>query len=409
MHSQHGIPQLYHDQLNVIGEHLWHLKHDPEFLEDAEEFLPLLEVLRTDPHLVSKEEQTRLFKALKFSEEERAEFSNLFRVYSVKKQRKLTRELLKRREDWIDWETSEDKQLQQYFDQDTFGEPQGRPPGTNLLSLLWVYLVKDDGRKKARCVCNGSKNCRGTVTQAETYASSLEQNAARLFWASTALNNWITIGAGAANAFAEAKGPVAPLYVYCDEQFRSWYHRKFPDRPEVRKGMVMRVKRALQGHPESPRLWAQLIDGIISDLNLKACSHEPNLYYTDNYNNTGKKLLLLRQVDDFAISCADRSLAQDVIDAIDSKMSIKVTELGLITRFNGIDVDQTRDCIKLSNATYIDKFVKKHSWILDDAHPMASFPLPMASDSAYVTKLEEADPMSDKERISLETSLGFSY
>ena len=239
MHSQHGIPQLYHDQLNVIGEHLWHLKHDPEFLEDAEEFLPLLEVLRTDPHLVSKEEQTRLFKALKFSEEERAEFSNLFRVYSVKKQRKLTRELLKRREDWIDWETSEDKQLQQYFDQDTFGEPQGRPPGTNLLSLLWVYLVKDDGRKKARCVCNGSKNCRGTVTLAETYASSLEQNAARLFWASTALNNWITIGADAANAFAGAKAPVAPLYIYCDEQFRSWYHRKLPDRPEVRKGMLL--------------------------------------------------------------------------------------------------------------------------------------------------------------------------
>jgi dUTP pyrophosphatase len=29
MHPQLGVPQLYHDQMNIIGEHLWDIAHDP--------------------------------------------------------------------------------------------------------------------------------------------------------------------------------------------------------------------------------------------------------------------------------------------------------------------------------------------------------------------------------------------
>ena len=174
---------------------------------------------------------------------------------------------------------------------------------------MWCYLVKDDRRKKARCVCNGNKNRRGTVTLAETYAASLEQTASRIFWAATTINNFITIGADASNAFAEAPAPVAPLYVYVDEQFRQWYQHRFPDRPKIPHGYVLRVKKALQGHPESPRLWAKLIDGIIKKLNLKACTHEPNLFYTADYVGTGKTVLFMKQVDDFCVSCEDRDTA----------------------------------------------------------------------------------------------------
>ena len=91
----------------------------------------------------------------------------------------------------------------------------------------------------------------------------------------------------------------------------------------------MRAKRALQGHPESPRLWAQLIDRIIRKLNLKPCTHEPNLYYSSNYKgNTGKRVLFLRQVDDFAISCEDEALCEEVIQDINSEMTIEITKLG---------------------------------------------------------------------------------
>ena len=52
--------------------------------------------------------------------------------------------------------------------------------------------------------------------------------------------------------------------------------------------------------------------------------NEPNLYYSTNYNNTGKRVLLMRQVDDFAIACESPEIAQQVINDIDSKMSIKI-------------------------------------------------------------------------------------
>ena len=133
-----------------------------------------------------------------------------------------------------------------------FEAPEPRPRGVNLLNMLWCYLVKDDGRKKARCVCNGSKRMQGTVTLAETYAASLDQTASRVFWAATAINNFVTVGADAANAFAEVPPPVAPLYVYVDEQYREWHRERNPDAKPIPHGYVMRAKRALQGHPELP-------------------------------------------------------------------------------------------------------------------------------------------------------------
>ena len=395
IHPQQGVPQLYHDQMNVLGEHLWELRHDPKWNEALEEALPCLEVMKKDTyHELSQSEKELLHRTLKTA--------------SVKKQRKLTRKLLQQRPDWKEWEESEFKQLDQYHDQETFGEPEPQPRGANLLSLLWCYLVKDDGRKKARCVCNGNKNRRGTVTLAETYAASLDQTASRLFWAATAINNFVTIGADASNAFAEAPAPVAPLYVYVDEQFRKWYKIRFPKRKDIPPGYVLRVKKALQGHPESQRLWAKLIDRIIKELNLKACTHEPNLYYTDNYAQTNKTVLFMKQVDDFCVSCKDRDTAKNVIAAINAKMTIDVKELGLISRFNGVNVEQTRYYIKLSNAVYLKKIFKNHPW-LETETLVGDFPIPMRTDNTYLHELESAEPLSDKDRLDLENTLGFSY
>ena len=53
-----------------------------------------------------------------------------------------------------------------------FGKPTAALPNTNILNLIWTYLIKLDGTKKSRCVCNGSPNRRGTVTQDYTYAAA---------------------------------------------------------------------------------------------------------------------------------------------------------------------------------------------------------------------------------------------
>ena len=398
MNPQLGLPQLYHDQMNIIGQHLWEIQNDAAWSERVNNAIPILESVSKDTCVLTKEDRNSLIQA-----------GFPVRINAVKAQKKLNRRYLKKQTDWSDWQQSEWKQLDQYRDQDMFDTPEPKPRGVNLLSLLWCYLIKDCGRKKARCVCNGSKHMRGTVTLAETYAASLDQTASRLFWAATAINNFITIGADAANAFAEAPPPVAPLYVYVDAQYREWHKERNPDAPPIPPNSVMRAKRALQGHPESPRLWAQLIDRIIRKLNLKPCTHEPNLYFSSNYKgSTGKRVLLLRQVDDFAISCEDEALCEEVIQDINSEMTIEITKLGKISRFNGVDVEQTRHYVKLYGSTYLHKILKNHSWLANEV-PMSEFPLPMRSDAAYARNLEAATPLTTQQRDAMEKEYGFTY
>lgn len=397
LHPQEGIPQIYNDQLNVIAQHLWEMKYTPMQQKD-ETSVTVRKVKLSDNST-----------AIITLQDLRKARNTVRKVETKKVPKKLTRRYLVTQTDWSEWRSSEAKQLQQYEDQGTFGDPEPYPKGANLLNLLWTYNIKDDGRKKARCVCNGAPNQKGTVTLGETYAASLEQSGARVFWATAALRNMIIMGADASNAFAEAPPPKAPLYVKVDKPFREWWEAK--GRPPIPEGHVLRVKGALQGHPESPRLWAKLIDSIIRQLNLKPCKHEPCLYYTNNYNGTGKTVLFLRQVDDFAVACEDEELSQQVIADINNKMTIDVKHLGKVSRFNGVDIDQTREYIKIHNQTYIEKLIDQHHW-LEHEHgdkPLGDLPLPMRSDAEYLRSLEQATAATEDERHLLEREYGFKY
>jgi hypothetical protein len=70
---------------------------------------------------------------------------------------KLTRGKLIQRDDWSDWQQSEFLQLDQYDAQGMFGEPVATTSNAAVFHLVWTYVIKAlDGRKKARCVCDGS-------------------------------------------------------------------------------------------------------------------------------------------------------------------------------------------------------------------------------------------------------------
>ena len=82
----------------------------------------------------------------------------------------------------------------------------------------------------------------------------------------------MVVGADASNAFVEAPPPKVPLYVYLDKPFREWWiHKNYP--PLHPSQNVMWVKKALQGHSESPRLWATIIHNINIKLGFTPCHH----------------------------------------------------------------------------------------------------------------------------------------
>jgi hypothetical protein len=70
---------------------------------------------------------------------------------------KLTCGKLTQQQDWDDWQSSEYLQLNQYKDQGMFGPPVAVTEDDAVFHLVWTYNIKAfDGRKKARCIYNGS-------------------------------------------------------------------------------------------------------------------------------------------------------------------------------------------------------------------------------------------------------------
>jgi len=96
----------------------------------------------------------------------------------------------------------------------------------------------------------------------------------------------------------------------------------------------MHVKHVLQGHLESPQLWGKHVDAVLQKLRFHPMTHEPCLYHAIIDKQC---ILFLHQVNDFAVAATDLQLVLHIIEQIDSQM----TPLGLITRFNGMDIVQT--------------------------------------------------------------------
>ena len=395
MHDDFGTPMLYFDQLHAIAQHLQHIK-----MNQYDESISIQKQSSDYP-------AQKLAKAIKKLNIPGmiAALHGILPKNQVRSKR-LTRKKLQQSSQWQTWKNAEWKQLDQYWEQKMFGNPCPLPPNSNVLGLLWDYRIKDDGTHKARMVCNGRPSNKNTVIFGYTYAKSLDHVGARIFWAMAAIKNFVVQGADASNAFAEADAPTHKLYVRVNDQYREWWNEHKGNSP-IPKGYVLPVHKALQGHPEAPRAWATKIDSILqTKLHFTPTTHEPCLY-TGMFK--GHEILFLRQVDDFAVAAANKEVAGEVIKTIDKYMSIKIKDLGSLTRYNGVDVLQTRHFIKLHNPTYIKKIIHEHKWMIDDQH-VPSHPTPMSDDREYMRKIETATPPpTEQEQRQLQVNMKFNY
>jgi hypothetical protein len=119
----------------------------------------------------------------------------------------------------------------------------------------------------------------------------------------------------------------------------------------------------------------------------------------------------MRQVDDFAILAPSQWIVNHLLDLINDKLSIPMKRQGLVTLYNGLDILQTRDYIKVSCKTYINLISNihlDHGWmksylILDCPTPLTTTPQFM---KALQTEEGNPDPVAQQ---TLEKKMGFSY
>ena len=321
---------------------------------------------------------------------------------------RLTRGKLLQQDDWSDWQDSEYLQLDQYDAQGMFGDPVATTKDDAVFHLVWTYAIKAvDGRKKARCVCDGSTRSGMVRILDETYANCVDQTSSRLFYAVSAAENLLVFGADVSNAFAEAPPPRQGFFVRPDRAFHEWWvnHKQ---RPPIPDGHVVPILSAMQGHPESPRLWEKHADAILRELGLTPTIHEPCLYSGIINNN---RVLLKRQVDDFAIAAPDAKTADILLDLIDDKLKIPVKRQGYLDMYNGIDVLQTRHYIKISVTSFINKVFDKHlaTW-MKSAYPCAARSTPLPSDANWLKKFNAATGNPDpkqQSKLAKEMQIGY--
>ena len=104
--------------------------------------------------------------------------------------------------------TAEWVQLDQYYSQFMFGIPTKVKDRNNVFHLVLSYAIKDlDGRKKARCTCDGSTRGGKVHVLDYTHANCVDHTASRLFYAVSAAENLLIFGGDVSNAFSEAPPP----------------------------------------------------------------------------------------------------------------------------------------------------------------------------------------------------------
>jgi hypothetical protein len=84
--------------------------------------------------------------------------------------------------------------------------------------------------------------------------------------------------------------------------------------------------------------------------------------------------------------------------------------MGLISLFNGLDIAQTADFVKISCSTYLDKVLQKHlsTWLLD--HDLPSWPMPLPTTKTFLASFLNAKGDPDpKMQAQLSQSMKLSY
>ena len=257
-----------------------------------------------------------------------------------------------------------------------YGAPVSKPPGAIVLCPHWQYSMKRDGTRRSRNCCDGSPRAapilHGLIS---TYSPCVEQPIQRMFFSLSASLGYDVYGGDALDAFDHSPPPVVPTYVSINDAYADWYFWKTGRK--IDRSKVLPVLHALQGHPESGKLWESHINSILfsPELNFKCTTHNRTIYST---TFRGVKVLLLRQVDDFALASPDEDMSKAIYDIIGKRLTLPGEDkppfayMGFVDDYNGVQVEQSLDLVSISAAKYINRVLKTHGWDNPSPHEATS-------------------------------------
>ena len=109
--------------------------------------------------------------------------------------------------------------------------------------------------------------------------------------------------------------------------------------------VTVRLRKALCGLKQSPRLWYKEIDSFLKSLGFRQSTAEPNLYLT-------KTIMILLYVDDQQLFFNSRKEIEEIKKKL--KEEYRTVDLGPARRFLGMNIDTTELGCALYQTSYIE-------------------------------------------------------
>ena len=128
----------------------------------------------------------------------------------------------------------------------------------------------------------------------------------------------------------------------------------FIDQPVgfVKKGdkdKVLRLNKALYGLKQAPRAWYTRVDLYFQENGFLKCPYEPALYIKSNAK--GDMLIVCLYVDDLIFTGNNPSMFDEFRKDMNS--NFEMTDMGLMSFFLGLEIEQTGDGIFLDRKSVV--------------------------------------------------------
>jgi hypothetical protein len=219
------------------------------------------------------------------------------------------------------------------------------PSRQRAIGLKWVFKVKKDEhgavvRHKARLVAKGYAQRQG-IDYDEVFAPVARLEAVRLLLALAAQEGWQVHHMDVKTAFFNG-----------DLQEEVYVQQAPGFAQPGQEHKVYRLNKALYGLHQAPRAWNQKLDEKMGVLGFTRCPSEHAIYCR---GEGAERLVVVVYVDDLVITGTSRSNIQTF--KAEMTKAFKMSDLGLLSYYLGIEVKQDELGITLSQERYANKIL----------------------------------------------------
>lgn len=254
-----------------------------------------------------------------------------------------------------------------------------RPKDKNVIGTKWVFRNKlnEDGqvvRNKARLVCKGYAQIEGLDFE-ETFAPVARLESIRMFLSLAVHLKFKVYQMDVKSAFLNGNLE-EEVYI---EQPDGFLLGEDPN-------AVCRLKKALYGLKQAPRAWYSRLDTyLIQSLGFKKGVVDSNLYIKVV---DCQQLVVIVYVDDIIFGGHKEELCREFADRM--KNEFEMSMLGEMTYFLGLQINQNKDGIFISQVKYVKEILKK--FMMEDCKPVGT---PMIV-GCKLSKEDESDDVDQK-------------